>query len=455
VSWLEPLPDAEQQREIDRWAIEDLGMDDLMEHAGTGLADVVARVAPAGRVVVACGKGNNGGDGKIAARRLRDAGREVDVLEDPFDLAKLDGAAAIVDSLLGTGFEGEPRPPLDDVIRAINAAGVPVVATDMPSGVNGSTGEIAGDAVKATATATFHAAKPGLYVHPGKAHAGAVHVIDIRIPAGAPVEPRTGLILPSVLEGLPRRDAESTKFSSGTVVIIGGSPGLTGAPALAANAAQRAGAGYVTIASDADVPHRPVEVMQRGFDGLDALLERATAAVLGPGLGRDNAERARELYARVDVPLVLDADGLNAFAGRDFPDRQAPTVLTPHAGELSRLIDGDVKWQRLACARAGAAHARAILVLKGDDTIVAHPDGRVAISPGGAPGLATAGTGDVLSGVIAALLARGTEPFRAACAGVHAQLRAGQLAARPHGPDGVIASDVIARIPEALGSAAR
>ncbi|MEA2289235.1 MAG: ADP-dependent NAD(P)H-hydrate dehydratase / NAD(P)H-hydrate epimerase, partial [Solirubrobacteraceae bacterium] len=287
--------------------------------------------------------------------------------------------------------------------------------------------------------------------HPGKAHAGEVHVIDIGIPADTPVTPRAGRILASVLDGLPHRTADSTKFSSGTVVVIGGSPGLTGAPALTAAAAQRAGAGYVTIASDADVPHRPVEVMQRGLDGLDALLERATAVVLGPGLGAGNAELARDLYARVEVPLVLDADGLNAFEGRDFPDRPAPTVLTPHAGELRRLVGGDPKAHRLACARAGAEHARAILVLKGDDTIVVGE--RIAISPGGAPGLASAGTGDVLSGVIAALLARGAEPEHATCAAVYAHLRAGQLAAEPHGPDGVIASDVIDRLPEALGSA--
>jgi ADP-dependent NAD(P)H-hydrate dehydratase / NAD(P)H-hydrate epimerase len=449
-AWLQPLPDAAQQREIDRWAIEDLGMGDLMEHAGAGLAELTARVAPPGRVVIACGKGNNGGDGKVAARILRAAGREVDVLEDPFDLDRLDGAAVIVDALLGTGFEGTPRAPLDAVIAAINAAGAPVVAVDMPSGVNGTTGEVEAEAVRATHTATFHAAKPGLYVHPGKAHAGEVHVIGIGIPDGAPVEPGAGLVTDAVLRGLPGRGAGSTKFSSGTVVVVGGSPGLTGAPVLAAAAAQRAGAGYVTIASDTDAPHRPVEVMQRGRDGLEALLERADAVVLGPGLGRDGAEFARELYARVAVPLVLDADGLNAFAGHDFPDRPAPTILTPHAGELARLIDGDVKAHRLACARAAAEHARAIVVLKGDDTLIAAPGGGVAISPGGAPGLATAGTGDVLSGVIAALLARGAEPERAAAAGVLAHVRAGQIAARPHGPDGVIASDVIAALPEAF-----
>ncbi|MEJ7892273.1 MAG: NAD(P)H-hydrate dehydratase [Solirubrobacteraceae bacterium] len=451
TDWLEPLLDAVEQRETDRWAIEDLGLDDLMERAGAGLAGVVAGVAPAGRVVVACGKGNNGGDGKIAARVLRDGGREVDVLEAPFDLARFQGAGVIVDALLGTGFEGAPRAPLDAVIAAINACDAPVVAADMPSGVNGSDGTIAGAAVSAVATVAFDSAKVGLWVRPGKACAGEVHVVDIGIPAGAPVRSRAGLIGPGVLRGLPGRGADSTKFSSGTVVVVGGSPGLTGAPVLAAAAAQRAGAGYVTIASDADAPHRPVEVMQRGLEGLDGLLERATAVVLGPGLGPDAAGLVRELYARIDVPLVLDADGLNAFAaGHDFPDRSAPTVLTPHAGELSRLIDGDVKAHRLACARAGATHARATVVLKGDDTLIASPDGRVAISPGGAPALATAGTGDVLSGVIAALLARGVEPGHAVCAGVFAHARAGRLAAQPHGPDGIIASDVIAHLPVAF-----
>ncbi len=453
MNGLEPLLDAEQQRETDRWAIEDLGKTDLMERAGAGLATLAAHVIPDGRIVIACGKGNNGGDGKVAAQVLRAGGREVDVLEDPFDTSRFAGCAGIVDALLGTGFEGAPRAPLDAVIRAVNAAGVPVVAADMPSGVNGSTGEVQGDAVHAVATATFHAGKPGLWIHPGKAHAGTVHVVDIGIPWHRGDSPVCA-IGPAVLDGLPGRAADSTKFSSGTVVVIGGSPGLTGAPALTAAAAQRAGAGYVTICSETEIAHRPVEVMQRGRDGLERLLEKATAVVLGPGLGRDGAAFARDLYARVEVPLVLDADGLNAFAGHPFPDRPAPTVLTPHAGELSRLIDGDVKAHRLACARAGAAHARAILVLKGDDTIVVAGD-RVAISPGGAPGLATAGTGDVLSGVIAALLARGTDPEHAVHAGVFAHLRAGQLAAAPHGPDGVIASDVIARLPEALGSSSR
>ena len=273
---------------------------------------------------------------------------------------------------------------------------------------------------------------------------------------------------------MPRRTAESTKFSSGNVFVIGGSSGLTGAPTMAAMAAMRAGAGYVTVGAPASLEAtfsvRLLEAMLAGLPeeggSLTAeavepavkAIRRADAVVLGPGLGRTEGAQAfaRAMYERVDVPLVVDADGLNALAGifRDeLPQRRWPTVLTPHAGELGRLLgieSDEIGAHRLAHARAAAAHARAIVVLKGDDTLVAAPTGRVAISPGGAPGLATAGTGDVLSGVLGAMLAKGLAPAHAACAAVHVHLRAGQLAAEPHGPDAVIASDVIARLPQAL-----
>ena len=490
----EPLPTAEEMRATDAWAIEERGIAslDLMERAGEGLARVVARCAPGGRVVVVCGKGNNGGDGLVAARLLRQAGREVDVLaaappEDlrgdaaeqlrrlpgdppvPFDATRLEGAAGLVDALLGTGATGPAREPA--VIEAINAAGAPVVAADVPSGVNASTGEIEGAAVQAVATATFHRAKPGLWIHPGKAHAGTVEVIDIGIPAGAPAEPRIGLIGGGVLDGMPRRTAESTKFSSGNVVVIGGSSGLTGAPTMAATAAIRAGAGYVTVGAPASLENtfsvRLLEAMTKGLpeaagslaaEAVEPALgaiERADAVVLGPGLGRTDGARAfaRELYLRIEVPLVVDADGLNALAGLDLPPRPAATVLTPHAGELGRLLDvesSEVGRRRLHHAREMSERSGAIVVLKGDDTLVVRPGGTVAISPGGAPGLATAGTGDVLSGVVGAMLAKGMEPFHATCAAVHVHLRAGRLAAEPHGPDAVIASDVIARLPAAL-----
>ena len=272
--WLAPLPDAEQQRATDAWAIhtrEIPGLD-LMERAGAGLSELVAERVPEGRVTVICGKGNNGGDGLVVARRLRESGREVDVLlladpeayrgdaaanlarlpgppPRPFTAAALQGAAGIVDAILGTGFSGEPRDPAAAAITAINAsgrAGAVVVACDMPSGVDASTGEASETAVRAAATATFHAAKPGLWIAPGKDLAGDVAVIEIGIPAGAPVTPRIGLLGAGVLGTVPRRDRASTKFAAGNVLVCGGSRGLTGAPCLASEAAMRAGAGYVT-----------------------------------------------------------------------------------------------------------------------------------------------------------------------------------------------------------------
>ncbi len=496
--WLAPLPDAAEQRELDRWAIEVLGLPgvELMERAGIGLAELTAELAPQGRIVAVCGKGNNGGDGFVAARWLRERGRQVDVLllgapdelrgdaqvnfdrlpgpsAVPFEPAALEGASAIIDAILGTGFEGEPREPVAGAIAAINAAGAgAVVACDVPSGVDASTGEVAGAAVRADATATFHAAKPGLWVSPGKTLAGRVTVVDIGIPAGGPVEPTVGLIGSAVLEGIPRRGAGSNKFAAGSVLVCGGSTGLTGAPCLASEAAMRAGAGYVTACVPASLnaifESRLLEVMtvpladeggslQRA--ALDTVLgrsERAQALVLGPGLGRDpsTADLARELAARVAIPLLLDADGLNAHASalERIAGRSAPTVLTPHAGELARLLgieSAEVGAHRLRSARGAADSAHAIVVLKGDDTIVAEPGGRVAVSRGGAPALATAGTGDVLSGVIGACLAKGMDPFHAACSGVYVHLTAGRVAERRIGTEGVIAGDVIAALPQA------
>jgi ADP-dependent NAD(P)H-hydrate dehydratase / NAD(P)H-hydrate epimerase len=479
VDWLEPLPDAELMRAWDSWAIEEQGVSslELMERAGLGLARVVEDVALSGRAAVVCGKGNNGGDGYVAARHLRESGREVAVLAMPGDPSPdaaemasrlpgpaavefapehLEGAAVVVDALLGTGFEGSPRDPIKGAIDAME--GHRVVAADVPSGVNASTGEVEGVAVRAVATASFHAGKPGLWIQPGKARAGEVHVIAIGIPPGAPGDAQAGLIAAGVLSAVPGRHAESTKFSSGSVVVVGGSPGLTGAPVLAALGAMRAGAGYVTIAGPVEPVQRPIEVMYT-FDP-DAVLARADAVVLGPGIGKaeEGFGLARDLSRRVEAPVVIDADGLNALAGRleQLTDRSAPTILTPHGGELARLLgveSDDVRAHRLQRAHDAARASRAIVVLKGDDTLVVAPDGRVAVSPGRAPGLATAGTGDVLAGVVAALLARDPgDPFRAACAGVYAHLLAGRIAAQPHGPDGVIASDVAAALPRAFAA---
>ena len=503
--WLEPLSDAAAQRALDAWAIEQRGVPglELMERAGAGLARLVAERVGQGSIAIVCGKGNNGGDGLVAARHLRAAGREVDVqlLCPPQELRgdaranceRLPGApprpfvpgtlmdeAVIVDAILGTGSSGAPEGPALGAVETLAAAaerGIPVIACDVPSGVDASTGEVAGPAVRAVATATFHAAKPGLWISPGKGHAGEVVVVPIGIPEdgrpsgeGAPM----GLIGRAVLDALPRRGAASTKFDGGRLLVCGGSTGLTGAVALAANAAMRAGAGYVTAlvpeSLHAVVARRLLEVMSAPLAdeggaltpaAFEAVFERSLAAgalVLGPGLGRAAVatELARELSAQVAIPLVLDADGLNAHAGAldALWARPAPTVLTPHGGELARLlgVEGDeVRAHRLACAREAARRAGAVVVLKGDDTLVVPPDENapVAVSRGAAPALATAGTGDVLAGAIGALLARGVEPFTAACAGVELHRRAGRIVGERVGVEGALARDVIDALPAA------
>ncbi|MHB8656720.1 MAG: NAD(P)H-hydrate dehydratase [Solirubrobacteraceae bacterium] len=500
-AWLAPLPDPAEQRALDQWAIDELGAPGLtlMERAGAGLARLTTELTPSGPVAVVCGKGNNGGDGLVAARLLREQGRDVRVLTlapveelrgdartnydrlegsppQPFAPGGLAGSLGIVDAILGTGFSGVPRGPAADAIAAINAAAAvsTVVACDIPSGVDGATGEVSGQAVRASATATFHAAKPGLWINPGKAHAGEIRVIDIGIPPGGPARPEIGLIGDEVLGALPRRGADSTKFAAGSVLVCGGSAGLTGAPSMACEAAMRAGAGYVTAAVPASLNQifeiRLLEVMSVPLPDRDGALlpaalepvlersERVQALALGPGLGRepDTVRFVRELAQRAEVALVLDADGLNAHAGRleSLARRSSPTVLTPHAGELARLLEQGspaVGAHRLSSVRTAATRAQAIVVLKGDDTLVADPGGRVAISRGGAPALATAGTGDVLTGVISAFLAKRVDPFCAACAGVHVHARAGRIAGREIGPEGVIARDVIQALPRALG----
>jgi hydroxyethylthiazole kinase-like uncharacterized protein yjeF len=514
-TWLTPLLPVETMRAVDRWAIEERGVPglDLMERAGAAVARTVERVAPDGPVTVVCGKGNNGGDGLVVARLLRDAGRAVTVLcaaaprefagdaranlerlrgrsplrldgspwnegEDGADRADpFGGGAAIVDALLGTGFQGEPHGAVGDAIEAINAAtaGSQVISVDVPSGVDASTGVVAGSAVKAERTVTFHAGKPGLWIRPGKAHAGEVETVDIGIPRGAPEEASIGLIDPSVLDALPRRGAYSTKFTSGHVLVAGGSRGLTGAPTMAARASMRAGAGYVTACVPASLEailasSGTPELMTIGLpdeggaltaDGVGQVLraaERGGALALGPGLGRSDGAVAfaRALARDAQIALVLDADGLNAHAGRlgDLAGRRAPTVLTPHAGELARLLELDggeeIDRDRLRHVRDAAERSGPVKVLKGDDTLVAAPDGSVAVSRGASPALATAGTGDVLTGVIAALLAQGVDAFAAAAAGVWLHAQAGREAARRvEVAEGVLASDVIDAIASA------
>ncbi|MBA3262106.1 MAG: NAD(P)H-hydrate dehydratase [Thermoleophilaceae bacterium] len=497
MPWLDPLFDAAEMRAADAWAIGREGVPslELMERAGEGLARVTAAAARPGPVRVVVGKGNNGGDGLVVARLLRQDGHEVDVLAggpldelrgdplanlerlpgsppEPFTPERLEGSGAVVDALLGTGFQGVPREPLASAIAAVNRQEAPVVACDMPSGVDASTGEVEGEAVRAAATATFHGAKVGLYVNPGKEHAGRVEVVEIGIPRGAPGA-HNGLISERVLDLYPRRERSGSKFVSGVVVVVGGSLGLTGAPTMTARSAARAGAGYVQVAVPGPVQPavdlRLLEQMSRGLpdangfhtpagvEVVQEMAERAAAVALGPGLGRDEGaqEFARGVARAAEVPLLVDADGLNAHAGRLelFRERRAPTVLTPHEGELGRLLDrpsDEIARHRLASVREAAERSGAVVLLKGDDTIVAAPGGEVAVNRAGSPALATAGTGDVLSGLIAALLAKRLDAFAAACLGALAHALAADVAAARVGADHVIAGDVIDALPHGL-----
>ena len=499
--WLDPLYDAGGMASADRWAIERAGIPslDLMETAGRGLADAALEMGAGDRVTVVCGKGNNGGDGLVAARHLARAGVPVEVaLLWPGDqlspdavanLGRLEGvevregagalsgrppARLIIDAILGTGFEGDPREPVAGAIEWINGAGAPVLACDVPSGVDASTGEAA-LAVRADRTVTFHGAKVGHFINPGKRLSGAVTVAPIGIPADAPPGDAAGLIEASVLESLPRRGSASTKFTSGRVSLIGGSTGLAGAVVLASRGAIRAGAGYATAAVPESlepwVGAAQAEVMTvacpeaeapgtLALDALDVILGHcrgASAVVLGSGMGRASATGAlvRELVARIEAPLVVDADGLSLLGDDPAPlaAREHPTVLTPHSGEMGRLLGTEareVESKRLHSAMDEVERTGAIVVLKGDDSIVCSGS-EVAVNALSSPGLATAGTGDVLAGVCAALLARGVDPFEAASAAVLLHSRAGRLAGLEIGsPEGVIASDVIEALPRAM-----
>jgi NAD(P)H-hydrate epimerase len=496
--WIEPLLDADEMRRVDSWAISEQGVpgDELMERAGTALAEAVLRLAPGGRVVAVCGKGNNGGDGLVAVRRLRERGVEavalllgdpgelselaklnldrLDGKADAFEPARLGGAAIVIDAIFGTGFSDEPRGSAAEAIESINANDAPVVAADIPSGVDASTGTAAELSVRAVATVTFHSAKVGHWIAPGKELRGELTVAGIGIPEGGPADPACGVIREAVLDLPPRRGAATDKFSAGSVGVFGGSRGLTGAPTMAARAASRAGAGYVTCAVPESLgPIFEVNLIEQmtiacpdegGSMGEGAAerakrgLGRNDCVIAGPGLGAVEAAEAecRALVGVLDCPVVVDAQGLGALAGHlgdVVAGRSAPTILTPHNGEAGRLLERDraeIGAHRLRSARELAERTGAIVVLKGDDTIVTDGD-RVALSPGDAPALATAGSGDVLSGVIGALVARGLEPFDAACAGVLAHVRAGRMAARSIGsPAGVVAGDLIDELPRAL-----
>jgi NAD(P)H-hydrate epimerase len=438
---LEPLLTAEETRRAEE--AHPGPMSELMERAGTAVAELVLSRFP-GRVAVVCGKGNNGGDGRVCARVLRSAGRDVTIVEGVGELGEPD---VIVDALFGIGLRDAPREDAARMIERINAAGKPVVAVDIPSGVDGSTGEVPGAAVRATVTVTFGAAKVGVAVAPGRVHAGSVHVAPIGLRAQAHEH---ALVPATALADVPRKDSSSTKYRAGSVLIVGGSRGLTGAPMLAALAAFRADAGYVAIAAPADalptIETLVVEAVKRPLESALEAAHRASALALGPGLGRDQQALVRRLLEETELPAVVDADAL--YELQPF-DRAAPTVLTPHSGELARLVGEESSWvdtHRLAALRRAVDRFRCIVLLKGADTLVGAPGEGVWVVGDNVPSLATAGTGDVLTGIIAAFLAKRMDAREAVAAAAVAH----RLAAARGPRRGLVAGDVIDALPACI-----
>jgi NAD(P)H-hydrate epimerase len=495
--WLDGLYDPDEMRAADRFAMERRGILELelAEKAGAGLAAAAAEAAGGRPICVVVGPGNNGGDGLISARLLREAGHEVDViapiaLDDlagvprtnldrlpgapprPFDPAALADSGAIVDALLGTGFEGAVREPLAGVIAAINAADAPVVAADVPSGVNASTGEVEGPAIHASLTTTNHAPKIGLYVAPGARRVGEVRVVDIGIPRGAPEASLVGLISRRVLHLVPVRPRYAALRD--TVVVVGGGRGSTGAPAMAAEAAMRAGTCFVRAVVPASVaPFMDLRLpgalihgieeedgrhVESGARTIADLAAEAGAVVLGPGLGGAEGAFSRAVASSTEVPIIIEAGGLFAYpSAESFSERPGFAVLIQEETGLGRLLglsSEQVEASRLDSARTLADRAGAVVVLEGDGCVVAAPGGPVALGPGASGALAANGTGSVLAGLVGTFMARGVDPFAAAAAAVIARSDAGDVAATRVGVGHTLAGDVIQALPEALAPCA-
>jgi hydroxyethylthiazole kinase-like uncharacterized protein yjeF len=438
---LEPLYTAAEMR----LAESGHDVDELMARAGRAVADEALRRFPdATSFGAVCGKGANGGDARIALEVIRAAGRRA---EEGI------GGDVLIDGLFGTGFSGQPRPEAAALIEQVNGAGVPVVAVDLPSGVDADTGEIAGAAVQAVLTVTMHAQKVGNAVAPGRFHCGDVVVAEIGLDQA---ETEHRLVSRDILSLVPRKVADDTKYRAGSVLVVGGAPGMTGAACLAAEAAFRSDAGYVTMAAPAEslpvLEVRLLEAVKRPLTEVFDALPRASALAIGPGLGRGEDRQAlvRRLLDETDLPAVVDADAL--FELEPF-ERYAPTVLTPHSGELARLLDVEASWvngHRLEAVRRAAGDFGCVCLLKGADTLVAVPDAGVLVCALGPPSLATAGTGDVLTGAIAAFLAKGMDARLAAAAAAVACAEAARLGP----PRGLVAGDVVTHLPEVLSAIA-
>lgn len=494
---------AEQMRSIDRRATDQYAIPSivLMENAALAVIDVIAEKYPdADRVAIFCGTGQNGGDGFAIARHLAnrgvtpqifvvgeeskvsgDAATNLDICrkmqlaiwrvsdDGSLDesLAKAMNCDIVIDAVFGTGLAREVSGFHAELFEALPQLRLPVVAVDVPSGLNASTHRITGPAVRADVTVTFAAPKVAHIFDPAASHCGEVVVADISIPEAAVADEyiTLSLITPSdVLPSFPPRFASTHKGTYGHVVIHAGSEGRSGAAILAARGAIRTGAGLVTVFTDCAtarlidaVSIESMTIATETDDAFRRALEGKDALLIGPGLPDDedawSATRSR--LRNVAVPTVLDAQALNAFAGRAsaLTELAMPRILTPHPGELARLLGiavSEINDDRIEAARRAARETRSVVVLKGHQTLVATPEGEVAVNPSGNPGMASGGMGDVLGGIIVALLARGTAPFDAARAAAFIHGFAADILLGEQGDTGLAASDLAEKLPDAI-----
>lgn len=499
----------QEMQRLEMMAVKELGISvrDLMERAGKAVADSATEMLTGGEVVVICGKGNNGGDGFVASRSLFERGLSVKIfmLSSERDLspeaadafkalkdlplerrsltpknlgnfrAALQGANLVIDAIFGIGFRGAAKGLVAEVIKEVNLASCPVLSVDVPSGLEANTGFVHNVCIRADRTVTFTCPKVGLVIYPGAGFVGELKVADLGIPE-ALIERASDVSLSSpdeVRTFLPTREVDVHKKACGRVLVVAGSIGMTGAASLTSLAALRSGAGLVTLgiprSLNSILEKKVTEVMTvplpetasaslslEALDPIQELISSFDVLALGPGLSceAETVSLVLKLVESVCLPLVLDADGLNALVGRVdiLSKRSYPTVITPHPGELARLFGitaGEVQLDRLQFARRTAKEWGVVVVLKGARSIVGSSQGLV-VSTTGNPGMATAGTGDVLTGLIAGLLSQGVEPFKAAVLGTYLHGLAGDIAVRELTEYCLIAGDLLDYLPVAF-----
>ncbi len=489
---------AAEMRELDRTAIEDYGIPGviLMENAGFQVVQVILQLLPNienKSVCIFSGKGNNGGDGFVVARHLynlkadvkvfllakkeeisgdaktnmsiwENMGQKINVIDQnyPFDdlHTVLAGSDLIIDSIFGTGFRGTPGQPAVGVIELINRSGKPLVAVDIPSGLQADSGLIEGLCIKATRTVTFGLPKLGLVQEPGASYVGKLHVVDISIPAflyNNETLKRQLLTRDLVCGWFQPRQPASNKGDYGRVLIVAGSRGMTGALAVPSSV-QKLAASKLTEIMTVALPESSGQTIGCGaLDQIVALAQRFDVVAIGPGITThpETVSLIRKILPRLSIPCVLDADGLNCLAGctEVFKLTTAPLVLTPHPGEMGRLTGNttaEIQQRRLEITERAAKDWGAVLLLKGAATVIAAPDSKVYINTTGNPGMATGGAGDVLTGIIAGLIAQGLNPFDAAGAGAYLHGLAGDLAVSQKGCRGLLAGDILDFLPDAI-----